>query len=213
MAVIDSYGGKTLASRVHNTFDDHPEVKKEELHHFWLNEAHKPYPLKVTKLGFLVASFPGLPRFYLPFAFTIIHRSRRPAKNWEGLEAFITWMTSGGCNVDVGGRGPTAKTTHKIICLSTSPCFQTPDLSVMETIRLDRKETHFQYVYFWILVLPPYVHLTSTHVMNMFSGLPCFNFSPIFQLWMQTEGKNGGGLGTRLNFGALCVHLHMEHHI
>ena len=34
--------------------------------------------------------FPGLPCFYLPFAFTIIHRIRRPAKNWEGLGVFIT---------------------------------------------------------------------------------------------------------------------------
>ena len=37
-----------------------------------------------------VASFPGLPSFYLPFAFTIIHGSERPAKNGEGLGAFIT---------------------------------------------------------------------------------------------------------------------------
>ena len=37
-----------------------------------------------------VASFPGLPRFYCPFRFTIIHAGRRPAKNGEGLGAFIT---------------------------------------------------------------------------------------------------------------------------
>ena len=41
--------------------------------------------------------FFSLPCFYLPFAFTIIHGSRRPANNGEGLGAFITW-------VDIGGR-------------------------------------------------------------------------------------------------------------
>ena len=33
---------------------------------------------------------PRPPPFYLPFAFTIIHGSGRPAKNGEGLGAFIT---------------------------------------------------------------------------------------------------------------------------
>ena len=44
----------------------------------------------------------GLPSFYLPFGFTIIHRSGRLAKNREGQGAFITWMTSGGR--ELGGR-------------------------------------------------------------------------------------------------------------
>ena len=40
----------------------------------------------------VVPSFPCLPHFYLPFAFIIIHGSGRPAKNGEGLGAFITWV-------------------------------------------------------------------------------------------------------------------------
>ena len=44
------------------------------------------------KSRFSLASSPGLPCFYLPFAFTIIHRSRRQAKNGEGLGTFITWV-------------------------------------------------------------------------------------------------------------------------
>ena len=59
-----------------------------------------------------LASFPGLPCFYLPFAFTITHGSGRPAKNGEGLGAF---MMSGGCEVDVGEQGPNTKTMHCII--------------------------------------------------------------------------------------------------
>ena len=51
------------------------------------------------------ASFPGLPCSYLLFAFTIIHGSRRAAKNGEGLGAFIMGMTSGRCEVDGGEWG------------------------------------------------------------------------------------------------------------
>ena len=36
-----------------------------------------------------IASFPDLPHFYLPFAFTIIHGSRRPAKNGLSLPCII----------------------------------------------------------------------------------------------------------------------------
>ena len=53
--------------------------------------------------------------FYLPFAFTIISHSRRLVKNGESLGAFITSMMSAGHEVDVGGRDPSAKTTHWII--------------------------------------------------------------------------------------------------
>ena len=57
--------------------------------------------IKPSKL----ASFPGLTCFYLPFVFTIIHGSGRPAKNGEGLRAFlndIRW-TPGGCGGEGGG--------------------------------------------------------------------------------------------------------------
>ena len=41
---------------------------------------------KNTNKVVLGPKIPGLPHFYLPFAFTIIHWSRRPAKNREGLK-------------------------------------------------------------------------------------------------------------------------------
>ena len=90
--------------------------------------------IKPSKL----ASFPGLTCFYLPFVFTIIHGSGRPAKNGEGLRAFlndIRW-TPGGC----GGEGgeATANATYWIICSSALPQFWTPDLSVIETTHFDR---------------------------------------------------------------------------
>ena len=47
-------------------------------------------------------------------------------------------VTSGGCEVDVGGgRGPTAKTTYRNIHSSALPRFQALDLSVIETTRLE----------------------------------------------------------------------------
>ena len=38
----------------------------------------------------ILASFPDLSHFYLPFAFTIIHGSRIATKSGEGLDSFIT---------------------------------------------------------------------------------------------------------------------------
>ena len=66
------------------------------------------------------ASFPGLPRSYLLFAFTIIHGSRRAAKNGEGLGAFIMAMTSGRCEVDVGGWGVILKIMSNVLNLKAS---------------------------------------------------------------------------------------------
>ena len=54
-----------------------------------------------------LASFPGLPRF-LFFGFRQYNTwKRKSVKNGEGLGTPITWMMSGGREVDVGGgRGP-----------------------------------------------------------------------------------------------------------
>ena len=81
-------------------------------------------------------------------------------------------MTSGGCEVDVGGRGPTAKTTHRITRSSTVIQQWTLDLSMIETataLILTGKKLEYR-------SLPPYIHLASTHM----------------------NAPSGGGLGTRL---------------
>ena len=88
----------------------------------------------MSHVNCVLVSFPGLPSFYLLFVFTIIHGSRRPAKNGEGLGAFITWMTSGGCKV---GEGPNCQNNAQDHPSSALPCFLTPDLSMKETTRLD----------------------------------------------------------------------------
>ena len=45
----------------------------------------------------VLASFPGLSRIYLPFAFTIIHRIRRPTKTEKAWEHSPREWTQGEC--------------------------------------------------------------------------------------------------------------------
>ena len=47
-----------------------------------------------------LAPFPGLPHFYLPFVFIIIHRSGRPAKRPGSINHVS------GRKVDIRGEGP-----------------------------------------------------------------------------------------------------------
>jgi len=55
----------------------------------------------------MLASFPGLPRFFCSSVFVQYNtRKRKSAKNGEGLGTPIMWMTSGGREVDVWGRCP-----------------------------------------------------------------------------------------------------------
>ena len=49
-----------------------------------------------------IALFPSLPRFLF---FGLYTRKQKSAKNGEGLGTPITWITSGGREVDVGGKG------------------------------------------------------------------------------------------------------------
>ena len=91
-----------------------------------------------------VASVPGLPCFYLLFAFHNNTWNRKIGKAFKrGRPGSIHHMTSGGCEVDMGGAqmpkqctGPSVRALYHV--------FQTPDLSVMESTRLDRQETRFQ---------------------------------------------------------------------
>ena len=58
--------------------------------------------LTETLCGDYLASFPGLPHFYLPFVFTIIHRSRR-----RGRPGSIHHVS--GRKVDIRGEGAISK--------------------------------------------------------------------------------------------------------
>ena len=123
----------------------------------------------------MLASFPGLPPiFVLQFAFSIVHRSGRAAKNREGLDSIhnvndVRLMQSGHMG---GGRGIITKLG---IRLSALPQSWMPDVSVIETILvLTSKKTHFQayFVHVRISAPSPYVYLVSTHVPRL---SPFFN--------------------------------------
>ena len=118
----------------------------------------------------MIASIPGLPRFDLPFVFTIIHGIRRSPKIKTGR----AW--------------------------EHSSC-EWRQLLVLTGKKLTFKFSTYIFEY---RPLPPTSTLVSTYVMN--APRPS-RFLPVFHvlLWMETEGKNGGGLGTRLNIIPLAV--------
>ena len=111
-----------------------------------------------------VASFPDLPCFYLPFAFTIIHGSRRPAKNGEGLRAFIMWMMSGGRE---GWYNRELHTRLSIRALYHRYWFQT--LAWSKLLVLNSKKLAFKFSMYILRILapPPNVPLDVIHVMNV----------------------------------------------
>ena len=66
-------------------------------------------------------------------SFQGVHNNTQLAKNGEGLGAFIMWMASGEHEVDIG-EGPNSQNNalgHPF------KRFWTPDISVIETTRLD----------------------------------------------------------------------------
>ena len=118
----------------------------------------------------VLVSFPGLPRFYLLFAFTIIHGSGRPAKNGKGLGAFISWCrwTWGGC------RGGGAQLPKQ--CTGSSI-----------------------WAFYWNFGLQTiaWSNYPSWPVRSLLSSLVLFHSRVL--LWMQMEGKNGGRPGDETN--------------
>ena len=109
------------------------------------------------------------------------------AKNEEGLVSFITWMASSGRKVDVGRRGPTAKTTHWIVFLSALLQFWTWEgtesgLKLLVWLKLfvftNKKLAFWVYlIHIWISAPPPYIYLMSTRVMNEIRPSPFFTMS------------------------------------
>ena len=102
-------------------------------------------------------------------------------------------MTSSGCEMDVGGRGPTANTMQMTIRSSALPRFGPPDISMMESTC---KKLAFKFSTY--RPLPPYVHLVSTHVMNAPGPSPFFFFAG---LPLQCIIANANGRLKRRRFG------------
>ena len=160
----------------------------------------------------MLASFQNLPSFYLLFAFTIIHWSRRPAKNrvpvmlsgsnrfistepplnhtkllythcllcslvvWgnsveKAMGAFITWMVSGGHEVDIVGGGGLLPKQHMRSSVQALYCsFGLQTLVWSKLLALSGKKLTFKFnlvnTNLNVSPPPPCIHLVSTHMMN-----------------------------------------------
>ena len=159
-------------------------------------------------LGDIEPSFHTLPYFYLPFVFTIIHGRGRSVKNRE------TWkhsMTSGGCQVGEGGEGPNCQNntldniSHVLYC-----SFGLQTLAWSKLLILTRKILTFKFSTLHICEYQPLPLMSTLRLLTWWtlSNLPKFLlvFHSRVLLWTQTEGINGGGLGTKLLAVNLCGH-------
>ena len=139
------------------------------------------------------------PFFVLRFAFSIIHGSRRVRKTgkaWEHL--YITWMTSGGHKVDVGGAVPDYKyrrnkpETEFLTCQAeySWSCERLGFCLVVERSMM-KSSTLFQYSS--ADPSPPHVHLASTRH-NLRSrcsqAFPVFHHSSTSMYYTEHKLKN-----------------------
>ena len=109
-----------------------------------------------------------------------------------------TWGGGGGPQLPNQRTGPSVRVLCSVFGLQT--------LAWRKLLVLTGKKLTFKFstYIFEYRPLPPTSTLVSTYVMN--APRPS-RFLPVFHvlLWMETEGKNGGGLGTRLNIIPLAV--------
>ena len=103
------------------------------------------------------------PFFVLLFAFTIIHRSRRAAKNMKGLGTPITWIMSVGHKVDMGGCCPSTN----LCAINDGARFLPVKLSIVNLVNSGpsyRWSTRWWSLVHYLNVDPslPYIHPAST---------------------------------------------------
>ena len=141
--------------------------------------------------GYL-ASFPDL--FF--FSLVCVDNSTgewRSSKNWEGLGALITWVTSGGCEMDVEGAGPHSRFCWSSISLSSSWLGLSALLLVETLVAVDNSAQPCLKLWLALSSLCP---LNVAHMMNAPRLSP---FSPLFHfcvlLSMQTKEQEQGRPG------------------
>ena len=156
-----------------------------------------------------LAPFPGLPHFYLPFVFIIIHRSGRPAKRPGSINHVS------GREVDIRVRGQCFVWSMYILNLKVS--FLPVKTSSFDHVKVwSRSKTvvkcsnRWSSVLFWQLgPSPPHIHFKSTW---SHSRHECSQAFPIFHCssasmyhceWKWRVKIGGGGLGMRLHYTVL----------
>ena len=136
--------------------------------------------------------FFSLPCFYLPFAFTIIHGSRRPANNGEGLGAFITW-------VDIGGRSQYSNMCILNLKVSFFRSRRVVSITLPSGVRNCNRvlERMIQCIVCQLCPSPLHpIHLASTW---RHSRDECSQAFPTLPQVCIIVNANRGGLGTRLD--------------
>ena len=153
--------------------------------------------------------FPG---FYILFAFIILHEIGRSAEKlkWGRPGTIhhvndVRWMWGGR-----RGRGPTAKQCTGVSVQALYCSFGLETLAWSKLLGLTSKKLAFKfstYIFEYRSLPPP--PTSNSHPLMWWMLPDLLHFSLVFRsrvlLWMQTEGKNGGGLGTRL------VHMMVFH--
>ena len=128
-----------------------------------------------------------------------IHRSGRAVKNGETLGTPFMWMTSGGCEVDIGRALP----VFKLVCNKQVLYHLSWVLSILwmsgVLVIVGVLVDEIQYVIWMWTSLSPYVHLAST---SHHSCDRCSQAFPVFHhfrccvlYWMQTEEQKRGSPG------------------
>ena len=143
-----------------------------------------------------LASFPGLPRFFvLRFVFSVIHGTGRAAKNGKGPGTLITWMTFGGHEVDVWGEGPHSNKALDFI-IERSNDSQDPRCSRhQQYLSSPGNKLILRFIAHKIVVghRPPYVQFASTkhHSRDKCSqAFPIFRRSSASVYYTERKSKN-----------------------
>ena len=139
-------------------------------------------------------------------------QKRKKKKNGEGLGAFITWMMSGGWEVEIEGWGQTAKTTH---CIIHSLGLQT--LAWSKRPIMTNKKLAFEFSeYIYLNISPaPYIHLASTwcHSCNECSKtfpVFCLSSAPVYYCEHKRKIETGEAWERGYKLCATLYHNHPD---
>ena len=169
-----------------------------------------------------VSLFPGLPHFRSSVCVQYNTRRRKSTKNREGLVSSITWVTSGGCDNDVRGRGLTARSRknryewviiHETWKVQSKSTLSSSDCTTMILTMLRSNSHECVHGCYTGWSPPPYIIIASTlrppdvtHVMDetrpsLFFAL--FHFRVLY--WTQTEEQKRGRPGNKARGPVLVI--------
>ena len=123
---------------------------------------------------------PRLPLFFVQFACQYNTRKWKSGqKNRKGMGTLITWMTSGGHKVDVGGRGPHSNRLHHRDPRRSQDCEYSTwtffaVIPLLCIVKLKNKNVSFSQA--WDKAISGLKFCKFSHSIGLFPGLPHFLF-------------------------------------